>query len=192
MRWSSIRPLDEERVRSLRAGAKVLISGRVYGARDMAHWRIVDLLDAGEQSPIPLEENIGYYVGPAPATPGHVIGAAGPTTSGRMDTLTVPLLARGLRGMIGKGYHCCALLCAAPAFARPAATARSASPANRAGIAALRSPNTTARDKLPNNDSVPRARTVPRAHAGIPAEQASPTSRWLDSRRAWLRGQIKP
>jgi fumarate hydratase subunit beta len=98
-------PLDEERARSLRAGTKVLVSGRVYGARDAAHRRIVDLLDAGEPAPFPLDGSIVYYVGPAPAKDGHVIGPAGPTTSGRMDTLTVPLLERGLRGMIGKGYR---------------------------------------------------------------------------------------
>ena len=98
-------PLDEECVRALRAGTKALVSGRVYGARDAAHQRIAELLDAGEPSPIPLEGSIIYYVGPAPAKPGHAIGPAGPTTSGRMDTLTVPLLARGLRGMIGKGYR---------------------------------------------------------------------------------------
>jgi len=98
-------PLDEERTRSLRAGSKVLISGRVYGARDAAHARMDVLLRAGEQLPIPLDGSIVYYVGPAPAKDGHVIGPAGPTTSGRMDALTVPLLERRLRGMIGKGYR---------------------------------------------------------------------------------------
>jgi fumarate hydratase subunit beta len=98
-------PLDEERVRALRAGTKVLVSGRVYGARDAAHRRMVDLIDAGEPVPLPLAGNIIYYVGPAPAKDGHVIGPAGPTTSGRMDGLTIPLLARGLRAMIGKGYR---------------------------------------------------------------------------------------
>ena len=98
-------PLDEERARALRAGMKVLVSGRVYGARDAAHRRIVDLLNAGEPAPFPLAGSVIYYVGPAPAKDGHVIGPAGPTTSGRMDTLTVPLIERGLRGMIGKGYR---------------------------------------------------------------------------------------
>jgi fumarate hydratase subunit beta len=98
-------PLDVEHARELRAGTKVLISGRVFGARDAAHRRIVDLLDAGEPAPFPLAGSIVYYVGPAPAKEGHVIGPAGPTTAGRMDTLTLPLLERGLRGMIGKGYR---------------------------------------------------------------------------------------
>jgi fumarate hydratase subunit beta len=75
---------------------------------------MVDLLEAGEPLPIPLDGGVIYYVGPAPAKDGAVIGPAGPTTSGRMDTLTVPLLARGLRAMIGKGYrsaHVRAALC---------------------------------------------------------------------------------
>jgi fumarate hydratase subunit beta len=98
-------PLDEERVRALHAGSKVLLSGRVFGARDAAHRRMVDLLEAGEPLPIPLDGSVIYYVGPAPAKDGAAIGPAGPTTSGRMDTLTVPLLARGLRATIGKGYR---------------------------------------------------------------------------------------
>lgn len=98
-------PLDEERVRALRAGTKVLIGGRVYGARDAAHRRLIALLDAGEALPIPLAGSVIYYVGPAPASAGHAVGPAGPTTSGRMDTLTIPLLERGLRGTIGKGYR---------------------------------------------------------------------------------------
>ena len=44
-----------------------------------------------------------YYVGPAPARPGDVIGSAGPTTASRMDSFTPALLARGLKGIIGKG-----------------------------------------------------------------------------------------
>lgn len=98
-------PLDEERVRALRAGTKVLISGRVYGARDAAHMRMLAMLERDEPLPIPLAGSTIYYVGPAPAKPGHAIGPAGPTTSGRMDGMTIPLLARGLRATIGKGYR---------------------------------------------------------------------------------------
>jgi fumarate hydratase subunit beta len=46
-----------------------------------------------------------YYVGPAPAKGGAVIGPAGPTTSGRMDPYTLPLLELGLTGLIGKGHR---------------------------------------------------------------------------------------
>lgn len=54
------------------------------------------LLEAGEDLSIPLEGQIIYYVGPAPARPGEVIGPAGRTTAGQVDPYTPPLLARGL------------------------------------------------------------------------------------------------
>ena len=44
-------------------------------------------------------------MGPSPAKPGQVIGAAGPTTSGRMDAYSLRLVAQGLKGMIGKGHR---------------------------------------------------------------------------------------
>lgn len=96
-------PLTEQTVKSLKAGDQVLISGIIYTGRDAAHQRLNDALARGEALPFDAEGQIIYYVGPAPAKPGEVIGSAGPTTSYRMDTLTVPLLQKGLRGMIGKG-----------------------------------------------------------------------------------------
>jgi fumarate hydratase subunit beta len=96
-------PFDEGTARGLRAGERVLLSGVVYTARDAAHRRLLDALEAGAEPPIPLDGQVLYYVGPAPAPPGEVIGSAGPTTASRMDAFTPPLLARGLRGMIGKG-----------------------------------------------------------------------------------------
>lgn len=96
-------PLDAGVARALRAGQRVLLSGVVYTARDAAHARLVAALHAGEDLPIPLDGQVLYYVGPAPAPPGSVIGSAGPTTASRMDPLTPPLLRHGLRGMIGKG-----------------------------------------------------------------------------------------
>lgn len=96
-------PLTVETVEKLHAGDRVLISGIIYTARDAAHARLIQLIDEGKPLPFPLEDAIIYYVGPAPAKPNQVIGSAGPTTSSRMDKYTIPLLQRGLRGMIGKG-----------------------------------------------------------------------------------------
>lgn len=96
-------PLTDEVVASLRAGQKVLISGTIYVARDAAHKRIVEAMDAGAPLPLELQGQIIYYMGPAPAKPGQPIGSAGPTTSYRMDPYTPRLLAAGLKGMIGKG-----------------------------------------------------------------------------------------
>jgi fumarate hydratase subunit beta len=98
-------PFDEETARSLRAGDSVLVSGTILAARDAAHKRLVEALDRGEKLPVDLKGAVVYYVGPSPAKPGEVIGAAGPTTSGRMDAYTPRLLEQGLRGMIGKGYR---------------------------------------------------------------------------------------
>lgn len=98
-------PVDAETLQGLRAGDLVQISGVVYGARDAAHQRLVTALARGETLPVDLAGQMIYYVGPAPAKSGHVIGPAGPTTSGRMDPYTLPLLAQGVKGFIGKGYR---------------------------------------------------------------------------------------
>ena len=96
-------PLDEATVKSLRAGERVVMTGKIYAARDAAHKRLVEAMQRGEALPLPLSGQVIYYVGPAPAKPGSVIGPAGPTTSGRMDPYTLPLLERGVAGLIGKG-----------------------------------------------------------------------------------------
>lgn len=96
-------PLSEEDVRSLLAGDVVLLSGVIYSARDAAHKRIMDALDAGEEPPFTLEGAVIYYVGPSPAPPGYPIGSAGPTTSYRMDAYAPRLHALGVRASIGKG-----------------------------------------------------------------------------------------
>lgn len=96
-------PLDITALRELRTGARVLLTGVIYAARDAAHKRLVAALEAGASVPMPLANQVIYYVGPAPPRPGALIGPAGPTTSGRMDPYTVPLLEAGLKGMIGKG-----------------------------------------------------------------------------------------
>ena len=98
-------PLTEELVKSLRAGDEVDISGFVFTARDQAHKRLCASLDAGQKLPFELQGQIIYFVGPTPASPGNVIGAAGPTTSSRMDAFSPKLIAKGLKGTIGKGYR---------------------------------------------------------------------------------------
>jgi fumarate hydratase subunit beta len=96
-------PLTSEMVSALKAGDRVLISGTIYTGRDAAHKRIVETLAKGEAPPFPLAGAVIYYVGPSPAPPGRVIGAAGPTTSYRMDAYAPTLMAQGLKAMIGKG-----------------------------------------------------------------------------------------
>ena len=96
-------PLSDEILQSLKIGDKVLIDGIIYSARDAADKRLVELLVQGRPLPIELQGQIIYYVGPTPPRPGMVIGAAGPTTSYRMDPYAPRLIENGLKGMIGKG-----------------------------------------------------------------------------------------
>ena len=96
-------PLTENKIKDLKAGDFVYITGTIYTARDAAHKRMDETLDKNEELPVELKDNIIYYLGPSPAREGKVIGSAGPTTSSRMDKYTPRLLDRGLKGMIGKG-----------------------------------------------------------------------------------------
>lgn len=96
-------PLDEETIKKLKAGDQVFITGVIYTARDAAHKRLIEALEKGEKLPFDLTNQTVYYMGPSPAKPGQVIGSAGPTTSGRMDSYAPQLMAAGLKGMIGKG-----------------------------------------------------------------------------------------
>jgi fumarate hydratase subunit beta len=96
-------PLSPSCVEQLRCGDTVLISGTVYVARDAAHKKIVAALKNGPNLPFDIAGQSIYYMGPSPERPGHCIGSAGPTTSGRMDVYTPTLLEAGLRAMIGKG-----------------------------------------------------------------------------------------
>lgn len=96
-------PLTKEDIKDLKVGESVLLSGTMYTARDAAHKRFFDMVENGEQLPINIENETIYYVGPAPAKEGYVIGPCGPTSSYRMDKYTPMLLDMGLCAMIGKG-----------------------------------------------------------------------------------------
>jgi len=96
-------PLSDEDVRALHAGDVVLLSGTVYVARDAAHKKLLEDLDAGIPLPFDPTAQIVYYAGPTPERPGNPIGSAGPTTSMRLDPYTVAMLELGLKGIIGKG-----------------------------------------------------------------------------------------
>ena len=88
---------------ALRAGDRVLLSGVIYTARDAAHKRFFELLDAGRPLPIDIRDAVIYYAGPTPGQQGMAVGACGPTTAGRMDAFAPRLLDLGLAAMIGKG-----------------------------------------------------------------------------------------
>jgi fumarate hydratase subunit beta len=96
-------PFEEGVLEKLKAGDLISLSGTLYTGRDQTHRRLVALLDEGKQLPVDLKGQLLYYVGPSPAREGQVIGAAGPTTSYRMDAYTPRLLELGLKATLGKG-----------------------------------------------------------------------------------------
>ncbi len=103
-------PVNKEDIRTLKAGDYVYLTGTVYTARDAAHKRMQEALDAGKELPFDLAGNAIYYMGPSPAREGRPIGSAGPTTASRMDKYTPQLLDLGLGAMIGKGKRSQAVL----------------------------------------------------------------------------------
>ncbi len=98
-------PLSDAVVEALHAGDELLLSGVMYVARDAAHKRMIEALKKGEPLPVDLQGQVIYFMGPTPARPGRPIGAAGPTSSYRMDAYSPALMARGLKGTIGKGMR---------------------------------------------------------------------------------------
>ena len=98
-----VEDLTSEKIKTLKAGDLLLLSGEIYTARDAAHERMIREANEGKELPFDIKGKAIYYAGPCPAKPGEVIGSCGPTTAGRMDAYTPYLLDRGLKVMIGKG-----------------------------------------------------------------------------------------
>lgn len=98
-------PLPPEQVLCLHSHDRVLLNGVLYTARDAAHLRLVQLIEAGKPLPLDLVGQVIYFTGPTPPPPGRAAGSAGPTTSSRMDAFSPLLYERGLAGTIGKGYR---------------------------------------------------------------------------------------
>ena len=96
-------PLTKEEAATLKAGDYVYLTGALYTARDAAHKRMYEAIEAGEELSFEVDGSVIYYMGPTPAREGRVIGSAGPTTASRMDKYTPKLLDMGLVGMVGKG-----------------------------------------------------------------------------------------
>ena len=96
-------PISDEAISGLNAGDAVYITGKIYTARDAAHKKIVELIEAGKKLPFDFYGQAVFYAGPTPAKPPRPIGCIGPTTSGRMDKYSPLLISKGLKVMIGKG-----------------------------------------------------------------------------------------
>lgn len=87
----------------IKAGDDVVLSGTLYVGRDQVHKRLCEALTEGNAMPFPFRGSAIYYMGPSPAPVDFPIGAAGPTTSARMDPFSPSLVKAGLRVMVGKG-----------------------------------------------------------------------------------------
>lgn len=96
-------PYAEEDILKIEAGDEVVLSGILYVGRDQVHKKLKEAIDRGEELPFDFKGSAIYYMGPSPAPDGFVIGAAGPTTSARMDPFAPLLIEKGLRVMVGKG-----------------------------------------------------------------------------------------
>jgi fumarate hydratase class I len=99
-------PVTEERVRALRVGDEVLVSGRLLTGRDAAHRHLVKRLD--DRVKALAEGRLIYHCGPVvaqdPGGAGWRFVAAGPTASLRQEPWQAEVIARyGIRGVIGKG-----------------------------------------------------------------------------------------
>ena len=74
---------------------RLSLSGTIVVARDLAHSRIKEMLDAGKEMPEYLRQHAVYYAGPAKTPTGMASGSFGPTTAGRMDSYVDQFQAAG-------------------------------------------------------------------------------------------------
>ncbi len=91
------RPMDEIRAQlsTLPVKTRVSLTGTLVVARDIAHAKIAERLDAGEEMPQYLRDHPVYYAGPAKTPEGYASGSFGPTTAGRMDSYVEQFQAAG-------------------------------------------------------------------------------------------------
>lgn len=91
------RPMDEIRAELSGYPVKTRLSltGPLVVARDIAHAKIKERLDAGEEMPQYLKDHAVYYAGPANTPEGYASGSFGPTTAGRMDSYVEQFQAAG-------------------------------------------------------------------------------------------------
>ncbi len=91
------RPMAQIRAQlsALPVQTRVSLSGPLVVARDIAHAKIAERLEAGEAMPAYLRDHPVYYAGPAKTPAGYASGSFGPTTAGRMDSYVEQFQAAG-------------------------------------------------------------------------------------------------
>ena len=83
---------------------RLALTGPMIVARDIAHAKIKERLDAGEAMPAYMRDHVVYYAGPAKTPKGYASGSFGPTTAGRMDAYVDLFQSRGgSHVMLAKG-----------------------------------------------------------------------------------------
>ena len=100
------RPMEAIRAELSRypVATRLRLSGKIVVARDIAHARLAERLEAGEELPDYFRRHIIYYAGPAKTPEGYPAGSFGPTTAGRMDPYVPVFQARGASlVMLAKG-----------------------------------------------------------------------------------------
>ena len=100
------RPMNEIRavLSQYPVSTRVMLSGEIIVARDIAHAKLKERLDRGDGLPQYFKDHPVYYAGPAKTPPNAVCGSCGPTTSGRMDPYVPLFQSQGASlVMLGKG-----------------------------------------------------------------------------------------
>ncbi len=96
-------PLNLEKIKNIKAGTQIFLSGTIFSMRDKAHKKMVE----ENFYPLNLKNQTIFYMGPSPTRPGRKSGSCGPTTSARMDKWTPTFIKKtGIIGIIGKGERC--------------------------------------------------------------------------------------
>ena len=94
---------NTEEIKAIKPNEKILLSGKIYTARDAAHKRILKYVADGIKLPFELQNKIIFYAGPCPKNDKEIIGPVGPTTAGRMDKFSTQMANLKILATIGKG-----------------------------------------------------------------------------------------
>ena len=99
-------PLYPEEIKKLKVNDEIVITGKIYTARDAAHKMLLDLHEKGERAPLPLEDYPCFHCGPVmkKEKEGWKVVSAGPTTSARMEIFEDEFMkVFGTKVFVGKG-----------------------------------------------------------------------------------------
>lgn len=96
-------PLDQEVLKTLKAGQACMLTGPLFTLRDAGHQRLLEEMGKDKKLPYGLCGQAIFYAGPTPEAAGRPFGAIGPTTASRMDFAAPHLMDCGIVATVGKG-----------------------------------------------------------------------------------------